>query len=78
MTSTREPPLWQATLDGRYDCRVDRIGPYEGNLKVRDLSDGGKELLKQRVSLMYGAQFGPDVSDVAEWQDRCTAVIDVP
>jgi hypothetical protein len=30
----------------------------------------------EAVTLSYGAVYGPDIDDVAEWQDKCVAVVD--
>lgn len=66
--------IWEAKLDEVYDCKVTRIGAYKGRLTVIDLFD--KVLLDEEVGLMYDAQFGPDISDVALWEDKCVEVID--
>ena len=65
--------VWEAKLDDLYECRVVRGEPYAGVLTI---TEGGKVLHRQDVALSYNAQFGPDVADVAEWQDICVGVID--
>ncbi len=67
--------IWESELDGKFSCSVVRINKRGGNLRVVEMSTG-RELLNQDVGLMYGAQFGPDIEDVAKWQDICTAVVD--
>lgn len=67
--------VWQSQLDDRYDCRVTRNSYHEGTLVVEDKQDG-RQLLEKKVTLSYGAQFGPDMFDVAAWQDDCIAVVD--
>jgi len=67
--------IWESELDGKFSCFVVRINKRGGNLRVVETATG-RELLNQDVGLMYGAQFGPDVGDVAKWQDICTAVVD--
>lgn len=67
--------IWQATLDDRYDCRVDRINEAHGHLTVTDTTDK-KVLLSEEVTLSYGAAFGPDVDDVADWEVRCVQAVD--
>lgn len=67
--------IWQATLDDRYTCRVDRINEVHGLLTVKDTIDN-RELLSREVTLAYGARFGPDVDDVAQWEDWCVAAVD--
>lgn len=68
--------IWQNTVDGgTWNCRVERVGPYTGRLTVRRVSDG-TEVLDKTVHLSYGATFGPDVDDVALWEDMCIKAID--
>jgi hypothetical protein len=67
--------IWGAELDGKYKCTVTRINKRGGNLRIVETATE-RELLNQDVGLMYGAQFGPDVEDVAKWQDICVAVVD--
>lgn len=62
--------VWDCSLDDKYRCVVERIDHYNGTLKMYDY-DGKKLLLEERVGLSYGALFGPDVADVAVWQQRC-------
>lgn len=67
--------VWQATLDDRYLVKV--IGEdanwYSGVLIIED---NGTELLREPTNIIFGAPFGPDVDDVARWQDRATEFID--
>jgi O-acetyl-ADP-ribose deacetylase (regulator of RNase III) len=67
--------IWEAELDSEYKCTVTRINKRGGNLRVVE-NTTGRELLNQDVGLLYGAQFGPDVEDVAKWQDICVAVVE--
>jgi len=67
--------IWEDILDKRYICSVVRINKRGGNLRVVEKGTG-RELLNQDVGLMYGAQFGPDIDDVAKWQEICVAVVD--
>ena len=66
--------VWEATLDDRYDCKVIRTGEYTGTLTVTDTADN-TQLLSEDVGLSYQARFGPDISDVALWEDKCIAVV---
>lgn len=66
--------IWEAKLDDIYDCKVTRIGEYRGKLTVTDSSN--KVLLDEEVGLMYDAQFGPDISDVALWEEKIVNLID--
>lgn len=70
--------VWEQTVDNNeYQCKVVRVDgqTHEGELVVtRD----GDVIHREQVGLAYGAIFGPDVEDVATWQDRCIQVIDDP
>ena len=69
-------PVWKSMLDGHYDVRVTRTEhTHLGLLKITDIRDG-RVLLEETVPLSYGAMFGPDISDVRDWQERGIAVID--
>jgi hypothetical protein len=69
--------VWSNTVDNhRYYCRVTRKSEYVGTLQVADAD--GALIHEEDVGLAYGAPFGPDVDDVAAWQDRCVEVIDDP
>lgn len=66
--------VWESQLDNRYDCRVVWTESYRGRLTVTDTVNNNI-LLDEEVSLMYDAQFGPDISDVCLWEDKCIAVV---
>lgn len=61
--------VWESTLDGKYMAWVERTDAYHGVLKVALVSEPHKILQEWPVGLSYGAAFGPDVGDVAVWQD---------
>ena len=70
--------IWYGTVDnGQWECRVegDPDERYRGRLKVNNTTSG-EVILDDQVTLAYGAMFGPDVADVAEWQERCITAID--
>jgi hypothetical protein len=67
--------IWESNLDNRYDCKVTRNLEYTGQLKVLD-TETNQVLLDEEVRLSYGASFGPDVFDVADWRDKIIAVVD--
>jgi len=70
--------VWKQTVDnGTFTCEVigDPVNGYLGMLSVT-VTKTGEVLLDEEVGLSYGAQFGPDVGDVADWQDKCIKVID--
>ena len=66
--------IWEAKLDELYDCKVTRISENRGKLTMVDPFD--RILLEQDVGLLYGAVFGPDIDDVAYWEELCVKVID--
>lgn len=65
--------IWSSMLDGRYAVTVHRLNRSRGELNVRD---GNRLIHRQEVTLMFGAVFGPDISDVATWQEIATTVVD--
>lgn len=65
--------IWRAGLDGKYQCAVTRLSPSLGELTI---SEGGKVLASAVVSFSYSAMFGPDVADVATWEEWCAAWVD--
>jgi hypothetical protein len=68
--------IWESTVDdGMYECKVKRIGEREGTLTVLNVTTQ-KTLLRTPVELAYGASFGPDVHDVAYWEELCINAID--
>lgn len=65
--------IWESKLDDKWNCVVTRTAEYSGQLTV---SDREETILSETVPLAYGAAFGPDISDVATWQDMCVDVVD--
>ena len=75
---SKEPELiWEALMDDRYRVSVTRIDGSTGRLTVCDQSEQAV-LHTEEVFLLAGARFGPDVSDVACWQEKAIAVVDNP
>jgi hypothetical protein len=83
--------VWWSRLDGRYQIEVhqatedalhalglnrgsDRV--YQGILCIFDHDNDDELLMAEAVPLSYGAIFGPDVDDVAVWQERVIAFVD--
>ncbi len=70
--------IWWSRLDGRYQVEVihhpERTNM--GLLKIYDHDARDAQIHSQRVSVAYGAVFGPDVSDVGEWKHAAATVID--
>jgi hypothetical protein len=75
MSELSADKIWEAKLDGKFQCEVTRLGDYKGLLTVTNM-ETSEELLSEEVGLAYGAPFGPDVDDVAQWQDRVVQVVD--
>lgn len=61
--------IWEVSAPP-YTARVIRTSAYGGTLEVRE---GEEMLLSMQVGLSYGARFGPDVSDVADWAEMAEA-----
>jgi hypothetical protein len=68
-----EGVVWTSTLDNRFRVTVTRTAPYRGELVI---TSNGEVLHRAEVGLMYDALFGPDVTDVAEWQETAIAFVD--
>jgi hypothetical protein len=68
--------VWSATVDhGTYAVTVVRSGERSADLTVTHVASD-EVILTREVGLAYGAFFGPDVSDVTEWQEMSLAAID--
>lgn len=67
--------IWEAVLDDIYECKVKRTGEGSGHLTLTDIQNT-RLLFEKDVQLLYGAKFGPDVDDVADWMDACANVVD--
>jgi hypothetical protein len=65
--------VWEARLDERFQCRVIRETESTGKLEIEQ---GGDVLFSKPIALAYGAVFGPDISDVAYWEDICINFVD--
>jgi len=65
--------IWEAKLDDRYECKVVQIDEHRGCLTVIDQDN--TVLLNNIVDLMYGAVFGPDISDINNWQEQCLGAV---
>ena len=71
--------VWMAKLDARFLCEVVRTGEdteRAGYLRVFDNDKDLKCVFEETVGLSYGAQFGPDVADVADWEDKVLNFVD--
>lgn len=67
--------IWQQTMDGgAFTLRVTRIDESTGLLQVS--VNNGERLHEERVPLAYGALFGPDIDDLAQWQETTINIVD--
>jgi hypothetical protein len=72
--------VWESTVDGgtwRVWVTGDPEDTHRGRLRVARVADS-EVILDEEVGLAYGAQFGPDIADVVEWQQQALDAIDVP
>ena len=65
--------IWKSKVDKKFDVWVERVAPYEGELVI---SEDGKMLTVQQVTITYDAKFGPDINDVRDWERVCIDFID--
>lgn len=65
--------IWESKLDGVYDVKVIRETSIKGFLVI---DKGSNRIYSKEVYLSYGATFGPDMEDVALWQNQAANFID--
>ena len=65
--------IWKSKVDEKYEVYVEQGEPYNGELVIKE---GDKELTRKFVTISYDAKFGPDISDVTEWERVCIDFID--
>jgi hypothetical protein len=73
-----EDVVWGGTIDhGKFTAKVvaARNNSAQGQLTVI-LNETGAVLLDEQVRIAFGAVFGVDIADSAEWQMRSITVID--
>lgn len=76
MGDEEDSVVWENSVDqGIWAVKVVRIAPYQGKLTVTHVALD-KMILETEVGLAYDAVFGPDVADVAMWQESCIEAID--
>ena len=75
MPTDDELIVWSSMLDNKFTVEVTRTAPYRGELTIRN---GEETLYREPVGLSFDALFGPDVSDVAEWQAIAISFVDKP
>ena len=68
--------IWESGDDkGVYIARCERVTDRMGILRLISVKDG-QEIRSQSVSLAFGARFGPDISDVHQWNRMATGWAD--
>lgn len=65
--------VWSSMLDDKYTVAVTRTAPFRGELTI---AEGEQVLHRESVGLSFDAPFGPDIADVAEWQELAISFID--
>ncbi len=71
---TSDDVVWWNQLDkGRYVATVVRTQPYRGLLT---LTREDRVVFQASVGIAYNAPFGPDMEDVAAWEQRCVEAAD--
>ena len=69
--------VWHSTMnEGEWLVQVQRGGRSGGRLLVWNVTDQIHPILDEDVRLAYGAIFGPDASDVEEWQHMAIDAVD--
>ncbi|OGY65837.1 MAG: hypothetical protein A3A16_02105 [Candidatus Harrisonbacteria bacterium RIFCSPLOWO2_01_FULL_44_18] len=68
--------IWRNKIDKRFLIEVRRAGNYSAKLFIFDHQKNDRPIACWRVSLAYGAMFGPEVADVNEWQEKVVNFID--
>lgn len=72
--------VWWSRLDQRWQVEVRRAdgdaGTYHGILCIFDHTYDDRLVHQQPVGLSYGATFGADMQDVADWQAIACDVVD--
>ena len=70
-----EELVWSCILDKRYKIEVVR-NETGAELIIYDSEIKDEVIYRQDVTLSYGALFGPDVSDVVDWQNIAMRMVD--
>jgi hypothetical protein len=65
--------IWATILDGKYVVEIQRIN-HRSYLCLFEI--GGRFLHVEPTNVAFGAMFGPDVADVAQWEERAAAIVD--
>lgn len=72
--SEQRQVIWESILDDKFACKVTRIDGDTGELTIE--RDGKRLHGPIVVPLWYQALFGPDIADVAVWQETCAKLVD--
>jgi hypothetical protein len=68
--------IFRAPMDNNtWLVLVTGITESQGELTITKIGDG-EVILTERVGLMYGAIFGPDIDDVRTWERMAVEAVD--
>lgn len=67
--------VFEALLDEAWNVKVTRTADYNGELTITPVGETDP-VYRREVTLSYNAAFGPDISDVYEWQDIAANWVD--
>ncbi len=65
--------VWATILDEKYVVEIQRIN-HRNYLCLFEI--GGRVLHLEATNVAFGAMFGPDVGDVAQWEERAVKIVD--
>lgn len=70
-TRYQDNVVWWSRLDNQYLIEIiqDEDDGYTGTFFMYDHNNDNELVKEEKVGLAFGARFGPDVSDVMEWQE---------
>jgi hypothetical protein len=71
-----ENMVWAAILDKRFKIEVVRTSDNTGQYTIYDSQNNDAVLCDEPTYLAYGARFGPDVDDMAQWQNKACEIVD--
>ncbi|MEE9214656.1 MAG: hypothetical protein V3U54_07655 [Thermodesulfobacteriota bacterium] len=71
-----EDIIWWSKLDNRFLIQVRRLRENEATMCIFDHDNDDEMMSCEQVSLAYGAIYGPDVADIATWQERAVEIVD--
>ena len=67
-------PIWAARLDNAYNCEV--ILTEDGRSASITIEENGEVIYDEPTVMVFEPRFGPDVADVACWENQIIEFID--